>query len=80
MATLLSAGRTARRITDNGKRRMLRKNILSNLLFGIVRGVGMAVGFSGIAVVLIFLTRFLPLGDIPFLSDLIDRMIANHGS
>jgi hypothetical protein len=47
-------------------------------MFGVVRGIGMAVGFSGIAVVLLYIVRFLPLQNIPLIGDLIRAIIQSQ--
>lgn len=48
---------------------------LANLWYGIMRGIGTALGFSGIAVVLIFVVQFIPLTSIPIIGDIIQGII-----
>ncbi|HEY8390421.1 MAG TPA: DUF5665 domain-containing protein [Clostridia bacterium] len=58
------------------KFKRVRINLFSSFVFGVVRGLGMAVGFSGIAVVLLYVVQFLPLQNIPIIGDLIKAIIA----
>lgn len=52
-------------------------NLFSSFIFGMVRGLGMAAGFSGIAVVLLYIMRYVPLQNIPIIGDIIRAIIAN---
>jgi len=52
-------------------------NIFSSFIFGVIRGLGMAVGFSGIAVVLLYLIRYVPLHNIPIIGEIIWAIIEN---
>lgn len=79
MAKSYTNRRNVRRIRVP-KFRSLRVNILSNLAFGVMRGIGMALGFSGLAVVLIFLLKFLPLQDIPLIGDIVNAIIKGSGN
>lgn len=57
------------------KMRNIRITLFASLMYGIVRGIGMAIGFSGLAVVLIYITKWIPVQNIPFLQDLIDAIV-----
>jgi|GEM_PF-5189904 len=61
------------------KKKPFGKTLLKNLFLGIIRGIGMALGFSGIAVVLIFIARFIPITEIPLIGDII-KAIINSGN
>ncbi len=62
----------------SSKFRRIKINLFSSFMFGVVRGIGMAVGFSGIAVVLLYIVRFLPLQNIPLIGDLIRAIIQSQ--
>lgn len=49
--------------------------MLQNLAFGIIRGFGMALGFSGLAVILLFIMQFIPLTAIPIIGDIVNAVI-----
>ncbi|HEY8419269.1 MAG TPA: DUF5665 domain-containing protein [Clostridia bacterium] len=59
------------------KFKRIRSNLLSSFMFGVMRGLGMAVGFSGLAVILLYIIRFIPLYDIPILGEIVRAIIEN---
>ncbi|MCL2751977.1 MAG: DUF5665 domain-containing protein [Firmicutes bacterium] len=59
----------------NTRLRKVGGGLAANLAFGLVRGIGMAAGFSGIAVILLFLMRFLPLDKIPLVGDIVRKIV-----
>ena len=61
----------------SSKFRRIKINLFSSFIFGVVRGLGMAAGFSGIAVVLLYIVRYVPLQNIPIIGDIIRAIIAN---
>ncbi|HEY8423828.1 MAG TPA: DUF5665 domain-containing protein [Clostridia bacterium] len=57
------------------KFKRIRSNLISSFIFGVIRGLGMAVGFSGIAVVLLYIIKFIPLLNIPLIGEIIRAII-----
>ena len=74
MASSLPSKRAHRRLRVS-KYRKVKMNMLSNMMFGIIRGFGMAIGFSGLAFILLFIAQFIPLQKIPIIGDILVSII-----
>lgn len=74
MAKTIVKNTVSRRVR-NVKRANIYSGIFSSFFYGIFRGIGMAAGFSGIAAILIFVIRYLPLHKIPVIGDIIMAII-----
>jgi len=78
MARIYNTPRIPVRVPKTPKRKV-KINIAYNLFLGIMRGLGTVLGISGVAVVLIFVARFIPITEIPFIGPLIQGIINNKG-